>query len=157
MKGCCSSTLTSWGRLCLKEIPKHPTTPRLTNATMLVSAWAAGACASMHSVLLSTQVSTHTSHHITSGRCDSLPWLDLCTSSSYAEPLSAFPSSTFSHIGETRGAFLSSHAIFFRLLGIWFGHRPCHTIHQPLRGTFSLCHLRGALLLFMYAALLSAV
>lgn len=46
----------------MKEIPKHPTTPRLTNATMLVSAWAAGACASMHSVLLSTQVSTHTSH-----------------------------------------------------------------------------------------------
>lgn len=95
--------------------------------------------------------------HITSGRCDSLPWLDLCTASSFAEPLSAFPSSTFSHIGETRRAFLSSHAIFFRLLGIWFGHRPCHTIHQPLRGTFSLCHLRGALLLFMYAALLSAV
>lgn len=61
LKACCSSTLTSWGRLCLKETPKHPMTPRLTNATMLVLAWAAGACASMHSVLLSTQVGTHNS------------------------------------------------------------------------------------------------
>lgn len=37
-------------------------TPRLTNATMLVLAWAAGACASMHSVLLSTQVSCTCNH-----------------------------------------------------------------------------------------------
>lgn len=44
----------------MKETPKHPMTLRLTNDTMLVLAWAAGACASMHSVPLSTQVSyTH--------------------------------------------------------------------------------------------------
>lgn len=47
----------------MKETPRHPTTLRLTNATMLVSAWAAGACASMHSVLLSTQVSYTRDHN----------------------------------------------------------------------------------------------
>lgn len=49
----------------MKEIPKPPTTLRLTNATTLGSAWVAGACASMHSVLLSTQVNP-------------LFWSDLC-------------------------------------------------------------------------------
>lgn len=56
LRACCSFTLTLWGRLCLKETQRHPTTPRLTNATMLALPWAAGECASMHSVLLSTQV-----------------------------------------------------------------------------------------------------
>lgn len=55
-RACCSFTLTLWGRLCLKETQRHPTTPRLTNATMLALPWAAGECASMHSALLSTQV-----------------------------------------------------------------------------------------------------
>lgn len=66
-------------------------------------------------------------------------------------------SSTSSHIGETGGAVLSSHSIFFCLPGVWFGHGSGHTIDKPLRGTFSLCHLRGAFLLSMHAALLSAV
>ncbi|XP_061544579.1 proton-associated sugar transporter A isoform X3 [Phycodurus eques] len=54
-KACCSSTQTSWGRLYSKETPKRPMTLRPTSATTLGSAWAAGACASMHSVLLSIQ------------------------------------------------------------------------------------------------------
>lgn len=62
-----------------------------------------------------------------------------------------------SHTGETGGAFLSSHSVFFCLPGIRFGHRPGHSFHQPLRGTFSMCHLRGALFFSMHAALLSAV
>lgn len=44
-------------------------TPRLTSATMLVLPWDAGACASMHSVLLSTQVS-YTRDHTVPGRSE---------------------------------------------------------------------------------------
>lgn len=55
-KECCFSTPISWGRSCTKETRRHPTTRRLTNGTTPVSAWDAGACASMHSALLSTQV-----------------------------------------------------------------------------------------------------
>lgn len=64
---------------------------------------------------------------------------------------------TRSHTGETRGAFLSPHSLFFCLLGVWFGHGPHHAVHQPLRGAVAVCHLRGAVLLVVYAALLSAV
>lgn len=128
------------------ETPKRPTTPTLTNDTMLVLAWDAGACASMHSVLLSTQVSQALNRLTAASGAAVICLLSICVCSS-----------AFSHTGETGGAFLSSHSIFFCLLGIWFGYGPCDIIHQPLRGTFSVCHLRGALLLSMHAALLSAV
>lgn len=130
-------------------------TPRLTNATMLVLPWDAGACASMHSVLLSTQVS-YTRNHTVPGR------FEQCITSFSGLTLHLFVMLVSlgypcSHIGETGGAFLSPHSIFFRLPGVWFRHGPGHTIDQPLRGTFPLCHLRGAVLLTMHAALLSAV
>lgn len=137
----------------MKVTQRRPMTPRLTNATMLVLAWAAGACASMHSVLLSTQVSYPCNHRSEK----SIVFLALITFIFVLSFSLCVSSSTPSHIGETGGAFLSSYAIFLCLPGIWFGHRPGHTIHQHLRGTFSLCHLWGALFLSMHAALLSAV
>lgn len=56
LRGCCSSTLTSWGRLCLVETQRLTTIQRSTSATILASPWAAGGCASMHLVLLFIQV-----------------------------------------------------------------------------------------------------
>ncbi|KAL0180713.1 hypothetical protein M9458_023119, partial [Cirrhinus mrigala] len=53
--GCCSSTLTSWGRLCLVATQRPTMIQRSTSATIQASAWAAGGCASMHLVLLFIQ------------------------------------------------------------------------------------------------------
>lgn len=63
----------------------------------------------------------------------------------------------FSHIGETGGAFLSTHSVFLCLPGIWSRHRPGHIIEQPLRGPLPVCHLWGAFLLAMHVALLFAL
>lgn len=63
-KACCFSTRTSWARWCLGATPRRRPSPRPTSATMPGSAWAAGACASTHLVLLFTQVSTQ-EHELT--------------------------------------------------------------------------------------------
>ncbi len=59
-RGCCSSTQTLWGRLCLVETQRPTTIQRSTSATIQASPWAAGGCASMHLVLLFIQVSSMT-------------------------------------------------------------------------------------------------
>lgn len=57
-RACCSSTLTSWVKWYLVATQRPPTIPRRTSATTQASVWAAGACASMHSVLHFIQVCT---------------------------------------------------------------------------------------------------
>lgn len=109
----------------MKETQRRPMTPRLTNAIMLVLAWAAGACASMHSVLLSTQVSHAYDHK--KCLCSVLSLLSLTFVPSVSLWVSF--SSTSSHIREIGGTFLPAHSLFLRLPGIWFGHGPGHTVH----------------------------
>lgn len=162
LRACCSFTPTLWGRLCLKETQRHPTTRRLTNATMLALPWAAGECASMHSALLSTQV-----------RCPCNPLGSQQAGSPLTLPSPSLradltivsflllswvnPYFLSSHTGETGGAFLPPHSLFLRLPGVWSRHRPGHTVDQPLRGPVPVCHLWGAFLLAMHAALLFAL
>lgn len=65
--------------------------------------------------------------------------------------------SSCSHSWEAGGAVLFAFSVFFRLSGLWFGHRAGHSLHQPVRGAASLRHLRRSLLFSLYAALLSAL
>ena len=173
LRACCCFTLTSWGRWCLRETPKPLTTRRPTNATTQGSAWAAGACASMHSVLPSTQVSplahtrthTHTDPsslsigHETKANAPLPKHRHGHTNSVSCAQSVSFPRSQFgclpsSHPGQAGGAFLPPLALFLCLPGLRSGHGSGHAVHQPLCGAVSLCHLRGALLLPVHSALL---
>lgn len=82
--------------------------------------------------------------------------LGFLTEPSLSLSLSGFLLSS-SHTGETGGAFLPSHSLFLCLPCVWIGHGPDHPLHQHLRGSVSVRDLRGAFLLPVHAALLSAV
>lgn len=146
LRGCCSSTPTSWGRLCLAETQRLTTTQRSISATTLASPWAAGGCASMHSVLLFTQVGESESDSVQLDHAQRLVCISI-----------PFVFSSCSHSGEAGGALLIAFAVFLCLSGLWFGHRTGHSLHEPVRAAVSLRHLRSALLFSLYAALLSAL
>ncbi len=143
-RGCCSSTQTLWGRLCLVATQRPTTIQRSTSAIIQASPWAAGGCASMHLVLLFTQVSKSVT-------------IQFEHTQRLFRIHSTFFFSSCSHPWEAGGAVLIAFSVFFRLSGLWFGHRSGHSLHQPVRGAVSLRHLRRSLLFSLYAALLSAL
>lgn len=143
LKACCFSTRTLWARWCLGATPRRQTSPRLMSATTLGSAWAAGACASSHLVLLSTQVSNPVHENTTMVNFQLLLSGNVCV--------------FLSHPREAGGTLLSALSVFLRLPGIRLGHGSGHALHQPVRGAVSLCYLWSPVLLALHAALFTAL